>query len=72
MQNRLPFGERRANVLDAFGGRRRGVAGMRVLLVDDVVTTGGTLSACRRALSTAGAAAVHVAVIARADHDGDD
>jgi ComF family protein len=72
MQNRLPFGERRANVRDAFGGRRRGVAGMRVLLVDDVVTTGGTLSACRRVLSTAGAAAVHVAVIARADHDGDD
>ncbi len=72
MQNRLPFGERRANVRDVFGSRQRGVAGMRVLLVDDVVTTGGTLSGCRRALSTAGAAAVHVAVLARADHGGDD
>jgi ComF family protein len=72
MQNRLPSGERRANVRDAFGSRHRGIAGKRVLLVDDVVTTGGTLAGCRRALSAAGAAAVHVAVLARADHGGDD
>jgi len=72
MQNRLPFEERRANVRDAFAANRRGVEGMRVLLVDDVVTTGGTLSACRRTLAKAGATAVHVAVIARADHGGDD
>lgn len=72
MQNRLPFEERRANVRDAFAASRRGVEGKRVLLVDDVVTTGGTLSACRRTLSKAGATAVHVAVIARADHGGDD
>ncbi|MEI8317888.1 MAG: phosphoribosyltransferase family protein [Planctomycetia bacterium] len=71
MQNRLPFESRRANVLDAFAVGRGGGTGKRVLLVDDVVTTGGTLAACRRALSTAGAAAVHVAVVARADHGSD-
>ena len=71
MQNRLPFESRRANVLDAFAVGRGGGTGKRVLLVDDVVTTGGTLAACRRALSTAGAAAVHVAVVARADHGND-
>ena len=71
MQNRLPFESRRDNVLDAFAVRRGGGAGKRVLLVDDVVTTGGTLAACRRALSTVGAAAVHVAVVARADHGSD-
>jgi len=71
MQNRLPFESRRANVRDAFAVSRGVVMGKRVLLVDDVVTTGGTLAACRRALSMAGAAAVHVAVVARAD-SGDD
>lgn len=66
MQNELPVEERRANVIDAF--RTRGsVAGVRVLLIDDVTTTGATLAGCRRALKRAGAAAVHAAVVARAD-----
>ena len=71
-QNSLPPEGRRANVRDAFAASRRGVAGHRVLLVDDVLTTGGTVAACRQTLVRAGAAAVFVAVIARAGRGGDD
>lgn len=72
MQNRLPPERRRGNVRDAFAIARGPVLGKRILLVDDVVTTGGTIAACRRTLVDAGAIAVHVAVIARADHGSDD
>lgn len=70
MQNELPFEERRGNVRGAFRGRR-GPAGRRVLLVDDVVTSGGTLSACTAALMAAGAAAVYAAAAARAERSAD-
>lgn len=66
MQNELPAAERPRNVRDAFRSRYR-MPRARVLLVDDVVTTGATLSACSRALLAAGATSVDVAVIARAD-----
>ena len=45
--------------------RAQSVAGKRVLLVDDVMTTGATLSACTEACYTAGAGDVSVAVFAR-------
>jgi ComF family protein len=58
---------RRETVEDAFRVvRPRLVAGERVLLVDDVLTTGATVSACARALKAAGALEVFVLTVARA------
>ena len=61
-------GARRRNVAGAFHVPERlavKVAGKRVLLIDDVLTTGATAEGCARALKAAGAACVHVAVVAR-------
>lgn len=57
--------ERRRNIKDAFCFRTRsGVKGLRVLLIDDVLTTGATASEAAAAIRSAGAAQVYVAVLA--------
>jgi ComF family protein len=59
---------RRRNVAGAFTvppGRRRQVEGRRILLIDDVLTTGATAEACAKALLKAGARAVDLATVAR-------
>jgi ComF family protein len=64
----LARNERALNVQGAFGVRpdaKIEVAGRRLVLVDDVLTTGATIEACTRALMRAGAASVDVLVFAR-------
>ena len=59
--------ERRANVLGVYRLKESvDLAGLRVLLVDDVVTSGATLSECARLLRSAGAAEVLCATLAQA------
>lgn len=71
-QGRLSRAERQRNVAGAFAVNPRRAAalqGRRLLLVDDVMTTGATVSACARAALRAGAASVDVLVLARAVRD---
>ena len=59
--------ERMENLRDAFRLRASvNVQDLRVLLIDDILTTGSTLSECARVLRKAGAFSVHAATAARA------
>lgn len=64
-QVKLSAGERYQNVAGAFSCRNQELAGRKILLIDDVSTTGSTLEACAAALKASGVAAVWGLTLAR-------
>jgi ComF family protein len=65
-QANLTSDERKKNVRRAFGVMEpNGLEGRKVLLVDDVATTGSTLNECARVLKKAGVKEVFCLTIAR-------
>jgi ComF family protein len=58
--------ERMRNVENAFQADSGNVRGKRILLIDDIVTSGATVTACTQALTQAGAQQVFVLTLARA------
>ncbi len=69
-QSALPLSERAGNLRQAFmvpAGQAATIRGRRLVLVDDVMTSGATLHEAARALRRAGAASVSAVVLARTD-----
>lgn len=65
-QTRLSRAERTENVKKAFAYKaKQPITGTRILLIDDVLTTGATASACAKLLKQNGAAIVDVWTVAR-------
>jgi len=62
----LTVSQRSENVHEAYQADSKAVRNKSVLIMDDVATTGSTISACTAALLSAGAQEVYVLTIARA------
>lgn len=69
-QTAIAPSRRHDNVRHAFALEPVDLKGYEVILIDDVKTSGATLSACTKLLKQAGATSVHAAVIAVADPKG--
>ncbi len=68
-QTHLSHDERIYNVTGAFSVRKRQkIAGKKILLIDDVMTTGVTASECSSVLKKSGADSVYVITLARVDN----
>jgi predicted amidophosphoribosyltransferase len=68
-QGHLTRIQRRANVRGAFSINARYkklIEGKKILLIDDVITTGATIESCCQRLNNAGASEVRVLTLARA------
>ncbi len=62
--------QRKANILGAYhASKNANIRGKRILLIDDILTTGCTASECAKILSLAGAKEVNFAALAAASHD---
>jgi len=65
-QTNLTAVNRLSNVSGAFGiSKSKKIANHKILLVDDVMTTGATVNACAKTLKKNGATSVHVITVAR-------
>ena len=62
----LSVSQRRENVQNAYEANRKIVERKSILIMDDVATTGSTISACTEVMLSAGAQDVYVLTIARA------
>lgn len=63
-QKSLSFEERQKNLIDSFRAEQRiRINGKRILLVDDIKTTGATLSECAKTLKARGAKSVQIASV---------
>lgn len=70
-QKELRYNERFLNILDRYRVKKKSaVEGRRILLIDDVITTGATINECARVLRLKGAAEVYSLTIARAQMRG--
>lgn len=72
-QTGLDGKKREANIKDAFRLKspptHTGVVGKRILVVDDVMTTGSTVNECAKTLKKGGAKEVHVLTLARTHYE---
>ncbi len=64
-QTGIPRTERLRNVKNAYSASPEKVSGRDLLLIDDVITTGATVSECSRILMKAGAKKVTIIALAR-------